>query len=246
MMNNKYSLPGILYNFCLCYLATRAQVWAPWDLWGPWDIWKLPFAGSAQLAGVTTRIRHQAPRHAAGHFLATTFRSHQGMLCPELTQSIQAEQEFAEGRTLCIHEEEMHVQGKKNGTIFCEIASCINGGNSLSFTCPEPIIKIHTRVIAHYCQSYCCRLSQMMNEARINVRDILKLHIIWTTAINLRHFTSLSKHNAKVRKDKCLLEGKKNVLLQLHSLLLSDDTSHLIFVWKMVSKCMQRRGNLSS
>lgn len=136
----------------------------------------------------------------------------------------------------------------KNGSIFCEIASSINRGNSLSFMCPKPIIKIHMRVIAYYCQYYHCLLSPMMNEARINVIDFLKLHIIWATAINLWHFTSLSKHNRKVRKDKCLLEGKKkNLLLQLHSLLLlSDDAaSHLIFIWKMGSKYMQKRRNLS-
>lgn len=118
-----------------------------------------------------------------------------------------------QSRTLRIYEEEIHVQGMKNGTIFCEIASYINRGDSLSFMCPEPIIKIHTRVIAYYCQDYSCLLSPMMNEARINGIDFLKLHIIPAIAINLWHFTSLSKHNRKVRKDKCLLEGKKNCII---------------------------------
>lgn len=131
---------------------------------------------------------------------------------------------------LCIYEKEIHVQGKKNGTIFCEIASCINGGNSLSLTCPELIIKIHRRVIAYYCQFYYCLLFQRMNEVRINVIDFFKAAYNIGNTNKLRHFTSLSKCNAKVRKDKCLLEGKKNALLQLRSLLLSDGASHLIFV----------------
>lgn len=124
----------------------------------------------------------------------------------------------------------MHTQGMKNGTSFREMASYINGGNSLSFTCPEDIIKIHTRVIACSCQFHYGLPSQVMNEARINVIDFLKPHRIRAATINLRHFTSLSTHDTKVRKDKRLGEGKKNVLLQLHCLPLRDDASHLISV----------------
>lgn len=60
---------------------------------------------------------------------------------------------------MCICKEELPVQGMKNGSIVCEITSYINGGNSLSFTCPEPIIKIHLRVIAYYRQFSYCLLS---------------------------------------------------------------------------------------
>lgn len=137
-----------------------------------------------------------------------------------------------QSRTLCIYEEEIHVQGMKNGTIFCEIASYINRGDSLSFMCPEPIIKIHTRVIAYYCQDYSCLLSPMMNEARINGIDFLKLHIIPAIAINLRHFTSLSNITGRSGRINVCQRERKTVLLQLHCLLLLgvDVASHLIFV----------------
>lgn len=95
----------------------------------------------------------------------------------------------------------------------CEIAFYINKSNILSFTCPGPIIKIHMRVTACYCQLYDCLLSQLMNEARINVIDFVELRIIWATAIDLWHFTSLSKHNMKVSKDKCLLGEEEKCII---------------------------------
>lgn len=84
-----------------------------------------------------------------------------------------------------LYDKEIHEQQMKNGTISCEVASYINRSNSPSFTCPEPIIKIHTRVIAYYAWFYCCLLPQMMNEAKINAIDFfLKQPIMWETAIN--------------------------------------------------------------
>ena len=162
-----------------------------------------------------------------------TLKSHQRTQCPELSQNL-SQARICRGKSYVYLWGGNTCPGMKNRTVFCETASSINRGNSLSFTCPEPIIKIHLRVIAYYCQVCCCS-PKMMNEARINVIDFFKLHIIWAMAINLWHFTSLSKCSTKVRKDKRLLEGKKNVLLQLHcSLLLSDDAeSYLVFVWKM-------------
>ena len=94
------------------------------------------------------------------HSLPPTLKSHPGLQCPELTQSTSGAR-ICGGRTVRIYEEETHDQGMKNGPIGCETASCVNGGNSLSCTCAEHIIKIHMRVIAYYCPFYCCLLSRV-------------------------------------------------------------------------------------
>ena len=61
---------------------------------------------------------------------------------------------------MCIYEEDIRVQGMKNGATFRETACYLSRGDSLSFTRPEPIVKIHLRVIAYCCQVSCCLLSQ--------------------------------------------------------------------------------------
>ena len=112
-----------------------------------------------------------------------TLKSHQRTQCPELSQNL-SQARICRGKSYVYLWGGNTCPGMKNRTVFCETASSINRGNSLSFTCPEPIIKIHLRVIAYYCQVCCCS-PKMMNEARIDVIDFFKLHIIWAMAINL-------------------------------------------------------------
>lgn len=70
---------------------------------------------------------------------------------------------------MCIYEEDIHVQGLKNGTTFCETACYLSRGILFHLRVQSPSLKSTCELLPIAASSPVVRFLKTMDEARINL-----------------------------------------------------------------------------